>query len=272
LSQLERYEKDENVELAVALGLCEASFVEDLGFPLITYRDILSILNGLPSRHSDFGVLVRHYQDYLERELELLDLIIECYAQGHGELRGQILESIETGPYTANDRRFLSLFLLESFRRSCLKDGPRWGGSAWETNKNDRSGVWMASRNGLPDAYEFATSLRELCQDRSAELWFHLELKDDAFSRENTSKRVGFIQLRCRTEEDNGQFMQGFKKLYEGRTEHRLRKKPSEQDKTFYVSESDLFEEALMFDKLEDQLFRFCESFGNFSLNDGLSR
>lgn len=71
--QFEQY-KGENTVL-VALGLCDMSFSEMVKgkYPLVTYANLLAILDGLPDPPgSDFKVLVNHYRQFLRRELAVL--------------------------------------------------------------------------------------------------------------------------------------------------------------------------------------------------------
>jgi hypothetical protein len=176
------------------------------------------------------------------------------------------------GSPSENDTRFLSLFLLEKFKRSCLRSDTRWEGSEWTTNKNQSSGVWLANAEGkLPTRYSFAAPIENLCQRRNAELWFHVELKTDVFAPDSQAGRAGELQLRCSThspESDNQQFLEELKgahKLTEDKHYYRTYNLGS-RARTFYVARIDLLEEDLVFNRLEKLLTSFHEDFGTFSL------
>jgi PD-(D/E)XK nuclease superfamily len=284
--QLDRY-KGTGAE-TVALGLSDVSFTltesDRSKHHLILYRDVLDILRKLESRDPSadkFAMLIEDYREYLERELSLQEAIVECYEVGKRDARQQILDTLEAGSPTENDRRFLSLFLLENFQRACLldlRDNPRWEGAEWRTDKNHPSGVWLANDAKPPTRYSFVDPIKELCRKRSAMLWFHVELKSGVFERDPPAEQVGELQLRCSTrspEQDNQRFLEELKKEYpSGGEEERCYRtsKPGKTDGTFYVARKYLSEGELVFGRLEESLTSFCEGFGSFDSPYGSGR
>jgi hypothetical protein len=273
--QLECY-KETGAE-TVALGLCDVSFSfaesDRSKYPLILYRDVLDILSDLEDRKPNadkFALLIEDYREFLERELSLQDAIVECYERGNRDVRHHILETLDASSPTKNDLRFLSLFLLEKFKRTCLRDNPRWEGAEWRTNKNQSSGVWLANDTKPTTCYSFADPIEDLCRKSSAKLWFHVELKSGVFTREPQAGQVGELQLRCNTlspDWDNQRFLEELKKVHPFRGEEGLRyrtSKPKTTDRTFYVARKYLSEDELVFGRLEKSLTSFCEGFGSF--------
>ena len=178
LSQLNKYK----ASFKIALGFCEVSYSEDATtkYPFITYRDIMDILSTIPlTEKNDFNILVNHYRRFLTRELKILDLICECYANGDIEKHTEIKKLIsESGSYTKNDCRFLNLYLLEKFRLTHIKNNPNWQNSIWEANKNMQSGVWLANPQQMTNKFSFFPEIKKLCKQESGNLWFHIELHE----------------------------------------------------------------------------------------------
>lgn len=256
--QLDKYQADDTY--LVALGFCEASFAEGLPYPLIYYRDILDILQNVSCSTDKFGLLVEDYREFLDRELMVLREIVERY----DDLNGNGLEAwsaIDNDVYAENDRRFFNLFFLEMFRRRRLSsDSKQWRGTEWHSNKNDRSGVWLAMKE-LPETYTFSEPIQKLCRNYGAKLWFHLQLEDGALTR---ASGIGEIQLRCEPEGDNKQFFQEFLETDQGSV-FKPPNKPKSTAKTFYLVRRNLTEHELGFDNLARVLTEFCEDFGSFA-------
>lgn len=273
VSQLQKYEEDDVVP--IALGLCDVSFSENLKYPLVLYRDILNILRGIVTKSDNkFSSLIEHYQEFLERELEILDLIDECYAQGNHDVRPRLLRLVDCSVRTENDLRFFNLFLLEKFRREFLEKRSRWDGVEWMTNKNMSSGVWLSSynelpnHNELPNSYSLPDSIEHLCREAKTKLWFHLELKKSLFMVEDQDK-VGDLQLRCSKPKkmESGRLAQNFKDAYQHTGgPHIFGRTPNAGWNSFYLVRRDLTEKVLTFDKLEEEMIDFYEQFGSFSL------
>ncbi len=132
-SQLRKYEVKGCVP--IALGWCDVSFAaEAVGrHPLLTYQDVLAILEQLSLGEGDFHILVKHYRDFLRRELSLLTMIDVCYTQGTMAQHAQVTEQVEsTAFYNENDLRFLNFFLLGRLRQR-LRNSPLWKGADWRT-------------------------------------------------------------------------------------------------------------------------------------------
>lgn len=250
--------------LLVALGLCDVSFSADVAskYPLLTYRDVLGILNNLPKQNNDFGVLIDHYRLFLERELSILEFIVDCYAHGNLNCHTRISELVKTASYTDNDRRFLNLYFLEKFREH-LSNSPLWQEARWSTNKNMQSGVWLANYDAkLPNSYYVNPSIKRFCQEKSAGLWFHIELWNGVFAV-GLDDTVGMLQLRCGTKSDKKEFIKEFQGLY----------KPAEGEYypsrmrdagSFYLVGRNLSKKELVFIQLEKQMICFAERFGSF--------
>jgi hypothetical protein len=273
--QLDRY-KESGAE-TVALGLCDVSFSfsesELSKHPLILYRDVLEILRDLEDREpkaDKFAMLIEDYREFLERELSLQDSVVERYQRGNCVARDRILETLDASSPTENDLRFLNLFLLEKFKRTCLLDNPRWEGAEWRTDKNQSSGVWLANDAKPPTRYSFADPIKDLCRKSSAKLWFHVELKSDVFARDPQAGQAGELQLRCSTrslERDNQGFLEELKKVHPSGEEEERRyrtSKPGKSHRTFYVARKYLSEDELVFARLEKSLTSFYEGFGKF--------
>jgi PD-(D/E)XK nuclease superfamily len=279
--QLERY-KGTGAE-TVALGLSDVSYSlteSDRSKHLpILYRDVLDILRDLKDREpmaDKFAMLIEDYREFLERELSLQEAIVERYERGKCYARDQILKTLEASSPTENGLRFLSLFLLEKFKQTCLldKDNARWKGAEWRTDKNQSSGVWLANDAKLPTRYSFADPIKDLCGESSANLWFHVELKSGVFVRYPQAGQVGELQLRCTTrspEWDNQRFLEKVKKVdSSGDEEGRCYRtsKPRNMARSFYVARRHLSEDKLVFGRLEKSLTSFCEGFGSFDFQD----
>lgn len=264
--QFNKYEANSTV--LVGLGLCDVSFLEDVAshYPILTYKDILDILTNIPiQRDNDFSVLIKHYRIFLERELSVLDLIADCYANGRLKLHKKIPKILlPVGSYTKNDRRFLNLYLLKKFEEH-LSKSRLWHGAKWETDKNMQSGVWLANYEAMPISYSFTPSIECLCRENTGRLWFHIELWDGVFATE-LDDCVGMLQLRCSTDKNNEDFIKQFKGIYQcGKQEYYSSRIMKGAD-TFYVVGSNLSKKELVFEQLVKRLTRFARKFGNFGI------
>lgn len=109
---LDRYKKS---DIKIALGLCDMSFSEDVyhNYPVLTYKDILDILNNLTiNPTNDYHILIKHYQQYLERELRLFDVIDDCFGSANINNHNMIGKLFDRVLYHRNDNdsRFIQLF------------------------------------------------------------------------------------------------------------------------------------------------------------------
>lgn len=264
-TQFEKYEHSDS--LLVALGLCEISFSPTVAdnYPLLIYRDILEVLDGLNVPANDFGTLTRHYMRFLERELSLLDLIVECYERGdtkrHGALRETLLKSES---WTDNDVRFLNLYFLEKFKARLNSSG-FFGNCQWRSSKNMISGTWLAG--DLPKPYALSDDLAALQSANDAKLWVHFELQPGVFAK-SLDDDAAVIQLRARVEGDKRAFLSRFQEimgqLHERET-HPRRVKQTAAD--FYLIRRLLSKKELVFENFERVSKEFLERFGRFNTN-----
>ncbi len=270
--QLERYGKEG--ARVVALGLCDVSFAGHIGFPLVCYPEILELLRPIADgAHPVFGVLVRHYRDYLERELRTLELMSRVYARGelghHAELRASLERP---GLYTENDLRFLDSVLLERFHRHLEARGSALSQLTWHVYKNDRSGVWMADYDteydALPRPSGFHAKLEKALKDNpGTRFWVHLELWNGAAGGDLYAQ-AGILQLRARTDGDNGKVSkaaQAAAGLHDGEV---FMKRPNRKAKSFGILKSPLRRRELVFDTLLHRLTAFYGRFGSFEASE----
>ena len=214
--QLQSYQEDGVI--VVALGLCDESFVDTVAkkFPLITYKDVLTAIKATADDGVEagaFGTLVEQYTQYLERELEIIELVrnlILCPEEIDRQFLAKKVGSLLYGK-NENARRFWNLIILEQCRR-ILSRQEMWVNTKWSMEKNERSGVWLA---GLLCDFAFSEPLRQCKEGFRASLWFHVELDVDALIDPNADK-IGMLQLRSevegkRNKEFAGQFHQQYK-------------------------------------------------------------
>ncbi|KMP10566.1 hypothetical protein UZ36_07205 [Candidatus Nitromaritima sp. SCGC AAA799-C22] len=94
----------------IALGFSDISFSEDVKntYPLITYREILEILESVEfDPKNEFTVLVKHYRAFLKREIALLEMIVDVYENGEMDAHNKISSQVSDAKiYGLNDIRF----------------------------------------------------------------------------------------------------------------------------------------------------------------------
>lgn len=264
--QFEKY-RSENTVL-VALGLCEMSFSERVRgkYPLVTYADVLAILDRLPDPPaSDFRVLADHYRRFLRRELDILARIDNWYATGDPAQTAAVPGLVGAGgTYTENDRRFLNLYLLERLRRD-LTASPRWRHCRVKTDKNMQSGVWLAifDLEKGDGVFGYETALAALCEQQKASVWLHVELWDGILAGD-ADRPAGVIQVRC-SAKDAAAFAVGFRQVrppQEGEGSPARRKKHAD---SFYLLSRPLLRAQLTGVGLLGELERFAGGLGRFS-------
>ncbi len=261
--QFEKY-KAENAVL-IALGLCDLSFSEEVkkNCPVVTYADILAILNSLPEPPpSDFRVLVDHYKHFLRRELAVLSEIDQWYTTGDSAHALAILDLVNAaGTYTKNDQRFLNLYLLEHFRRDLLQS-PRWKNCRWKMDKNVQSGVWLALFELEKELSEFRykDSLADACRKYGASVWFHVELRSGVLA-EGEESTAGVIQLRCQTSNAKG-FLEKFRKIRPCQEGENCPAKLKKAAGSFYLLASPLLKKHLTAAQFRERMDKFAMSFG----------
>jgi hypothetical protein len=249
----------------IPLGFCDVSFTPEVyrTYPVVEYGDILEILKSLPiPEGNDFGVLVKHYRRFLERELSLLKIILDCFREGELAKHSELLARFAEVPgRTRNDERFMNLYYIEHLRRRFMAEASL-AHVAWNTEKNQISGVWMAS-DGLASHYAFSDELQALCTRCGAEMWFHIELWQGVLARE-LHDVAGMIQLRCSSQQPSRAFLV---ELYSLTTLRANQYKPS-QLKTvagsFYGVGQNFMKRDLRFEAMTRLVLDFMRQFGAF--------
>lgn len=268
--QFKKYEEKPNTTL-IALGFCEYSYSPAItnNYPVITYRDVLQILNTLETNETnDFNVLLKHYIDFLERELGVLDLIRD-YCYGDINAHSKFIERTKTSEiYNNNDLRFMNRFYLESLNRYIIDQEPLKH-SIWRTSKDARSGAIMWNRD-ITNSYQFLSEYENLRQLNNGELYFQIDLKEGLFA-ENLNDPAGYIQLRASNVKNNETFFREFKNIYNVKEGQQLSTSVKDQNKkgkinTFLVVRRNITKNDLILNNMYNILVDFMESFGKFSI------
>ncbi len=259
--QFEKY--DQSKCTLIALGYSDISFSEEVKskFPVITYKDILEILNSFTlDGNDDFTIFIKHYRSFLHRELSVFDLIKTCYIDNKITLHSKINRLIlEAKSYNINDLRFFNLYYLEKFK-NYLQAQPDFVGSKWRSSKDEISGVWLA---GLPERYHYLPELQELCHKLNAHLWFHLELREGLFTNQ-LDELAGVIQLRCESHNSNKEFLHEFKSVYQLQDGEVYSSRVNEKAKSFYLVSKAFKKKHLLFANLLGIVQGFMNRLGNF--------
>ena len=235
-------------------------------YPLLTYRDISRILESLSSapRQDAFGSLVNHYQQFLQRENRILELIDLRYEMQEVDDNRELRElTCDETVHKDNDRGLSKLYYLAKFRDYLLTTSC-WTGSDWELNKNQIGGVWLAGCPN-PGCYIFLEEFRELSTRISSDFCFHIGLKDGIFAK-SPEHKAGTIQLRCgaksKSKEETSRLREEFGKIY--RLRESERRVQAKQGKTVGLVETAFSEQEMLFEKLLGRLTSFANQFGIF--------
>ncbi len=264
-AQLDRY-KDEKT-IVVALGLCDVSYMQSVtkNYPFLTYRDILEIIKDLhlPKQNDKFSMLISDYQEFLEREFDILDMIDEYYVKGNLECHAQVNDYDQEKLYTDNDWRFWNLYLLEKFRRF-LEVSQYWKNSGWSTSKDMISGVWLANLGSAPSIYSFKPTIEHLHIEKTEGMWFHIEL-NPGIQAAKLEDEAAQIKLKCRSLLPKESFIREFKSVYETEKGEYFTTRRKTKDVEFYIIQIKLSKKELQFKQLEERLTAFARQFGSFS-------
>jgi len=260
-AQLGCYEGENT--LCVPLGLSELSFCDETRkrYPGLTYEHINQILNKLQVPNDDFGVLIRHYKEFLERELGILAAIREFAVSksGSSPLRNAVLRN-------ANDRRFVNWYYLALFREQ-LRQSKLFRGSEWTIDKNMKSGVWLANFKELPTSYKFSGKLKNFCKAERVALWFHIELWD-GIAGESDESEVGLMQLRCEahrhSKDSNQAAFDAFEAIHHLGSAEKYPRAIKAGANTFCLVKRTLKKHELPFSRLERMTADFHRRFGEF--------
>ena len=258
--QLQSYQEDGVI--VVALGLCDESFVDTVAeqFPLLTYKDVLAAIKATADNGVEtdaFSTLVEQYTQYLERELELIELVRNLILCPEKIDRQFLAEKVNSPLYSENDRRFWNLIILEQCRR-ILSEQVMWKNTKWSMEKNEPSGVWL---NGRPCDFVFREPLRKCEEDFGASLWFHAELYVDALMDPDTDRVAGMLQLRSKVKDKrNREFAEQFHQQYEAR-DNCILARPQQKWKDFYVVKRPLQGRDLPGKGIAKALTEFAQTF-----------
>lgn len=265
--QFDKY-KDKGTVL-VALGLTDISFDRKVqaDYPVVTYGDLLRLLDAIDPPGGDYGVLVRHYRDFLRRELGLLDDVAEWAATASPEVAERMRHTVQTTTgITTNDRRFLNWCFLERFVEK-LKEKREWQSCRFQTDKNMQSGVWLALFNpsAPPNPYRFDQGVEEFCSQNSAGLWFHIELWSGLLA-ESDGDTAGVLQLKCHSDQksNNAAIRDAFQAMWQLEEGESFVKAVKNDADTFYLLGRSLSRSQLTYDGLEEQLESFMRRLGEF--------
>jgi hypothetical protein len=265
--QFEKYGSGGDCVL-VPLGLCPMSFSQAVhaGYPVVTYAEVLSALDALPpAPPSDFRVVVDHYRAYLRRELAVLAGIDEWHSTGDAAAGAAVYKGVGEGVgQTENDRRFLNLYLLERLKLQ-LEDSARWRGCRLRTDKNMRSGAWLAVFDAEAGAggFRYADPLAALWRECRVPAWFHVELSDRALAKGDDDV-AGVVQLRCGTEGDPKAVASRFREVRPLRAGEKYPSKIKAKPDSFYLLARPLLKRHLTRSTFVGMLDEFAESLGTF--------
>ena len=262
-NELQLQSLQEDGVIVVALGLCDESFVDTVAeqFPLITYKDVLAAIKATADDGMEagaFGTLVEQYTQYLEREIEIIELVRNLILYPEEVDRQFIAKKVDSPKlYDENSRRFWNLIILEQCRR-ILSRQEMWVNTKWSMDKNQRSGVWLA---GLPCDFVFRAPLHQCAEKFGASLWFHAELCVDALM-DPDDDRIGRLQLRSEVEgERNKEFAEQFHQQYKVRDNCFLATHIKSSASTFYVVGKHLRRRDLPGEGIAKALTEFAQTF-----------
>lgn len=267
LPQFDQY-KGQGIVL-VALGLDDVSFDRQVrkDFPVVTYRNILDLLDSLGEpAANDFGVLARHYREYLRRELGLLEQLNSWAISGAEEIATKITSTVAANAgATQNDRRFLNLYHVERFR-DFLLGLPKWKGCHWATEKNMRSGVWLAFFDPAkpPSPFHFNDVICDFCTQNAAGIWFHVELWEGVLAAADDAV-AGTIQVKCHSSQSNKKVMEEFRSMWKLQDDEECASLVQDKWDTFYLMGRLLRRRHLPHKHLEAQIESFMCRFGSFA-------
>jgi hypothetical protein len=276
-TQLEKYLDEVNHKYVIALGLVEESFKENVRskFPFVTYNDILEIIHNIPFnliRNTDYLVLLRHYERFLQRELSILHSIKETFEHNN------TCSLPSKKDIQENDRRFYNLFYLQRFKEFRIKAKPDWisqekNGSWHELDKNMRSGVWYAfdcsnfKWHSDIQNFRIKQSLHKNATENPLHLWFHVELyAHNGILETDSAIACGEIQLRSNQCKDGNDkifmLLKDFLKDKNIGDRFEFSSKITKKSNTFYVLKRKLYKNDLNFYTLFNILEEFTELFG----------
>ena len=261
IGQLNQY--DAPGVLVVALGLCDESYAVAVreNYPVITYADVLSVLDDshiCSVRPDPYRTLLQQYVQYLERELHMIELVRSLVVEPQQISRQELASMVDRPMYGENDRRFWNLIVLERCRR-ILDKQEMWQDVGWQMYKNDRSGVWLAG--DFLSQYQIRTPLQHCAEEFGARMWFHVELRANALLSIDSDDTVGMLQLRANAEGNNREFADAFLHLYQPRDNVFGPTRIDSRSNTFYVVGQYLRNNDMVGDGIPLALTNFARTF-----------
>jgi hypothetical protein len=251
----------------VGLGFIDVSYAESVAVnhPIIVYKDILNIIKNRPSNAqcNPYEVLIIQYQEYLENEIGIIDLMRQTYFGDNVSKDGDALSKeinirSSCNIYNDNDIRFLNYAYLEYLR--CHFDS-QVRKLKWSTNKDMISGPWLSSWQGTTNGYAFNDEFTDrLEQFGVSNFWFHIQI-ETGVAQANATAVAGKLQLKTASS-DTRAWCDELKTLYKLCSNQSWCKRISKNN--FYIVEESFTRNDLHKDIMVPKIKAFMECFGKF--------
>lgn len=204
-----------------------------------------------------------HYRQFLRRELAALAEVDAWYSTG-ATANGDAVAAL-IGGMGENDRRFLNLYLLECLHRQ-LTRSRRWGHCPFKSDKNLRSGVWLAvyRAEGEIGRFQYVDSLTALWEQYGVDVYFQIELRDRALATVE-GEVAGAIQLRCNVKRNPKEMAAKFRALRPLLEGEKYPSRIADDVGSFYLLSRPLLKADLTAKQFGHQLDLFAESLGRFN-------
>ena len=253
--------------MVIGLGFIDVSFAEnvDVKHPILEYKDVLDIIKNRPSKaeNDSYEVLITQYQEYLDNELGVIELMRKIYFYNQGKKNGNLLfdeieNRLNNKIYNDNDIRYLNYAYLEYLRRNF---DPQVSQLKWSTNKNMISGPWLSSWQKTTNGYTFNKIFTDRFEQFGVRnLWFHIQIETGV--AESTGDAVaGKMQLKTASS-DNKAWCNELKKIYQLPSNQSWCKRVSKNE--FYIVEEPFTRNDLYKDIMVPKIKAFMECFGTF--------
>ncbi len=251
----------------IGLGFIDVSFAEsvNINLPVLEYKDILRIIKNRPSKiQSDpYEMLIMQYQEHLENEVGIIELMQQTYFNNHINNSGDVLfseikEKIDNKIYNDNDIRFLNYAYLEYLRRvfdSQVKQ------LKWSTNKDMISGPWLSGGQKTTNGYTLKKIFTDRCEKFGViKFWFHIQI-ETGVAQANANAVAGKMQLKTASN-DNKAWCNELKKIYQLCSNQSWCKRVDKRN--FYIVEEPFTRNDLHRDIMVPKVKAFMECFGTF--------
>lgn len=252
----------------IRLGFCDATFstVVNDNYPLITYDDILEILETIKlDTNNDFSVLVRHYRNFLKRELQILEWISEYYSRNSLPKKDNIVNTVTSvGDYIEKYKRFLNLYYLAKLKEK-IRSVEVYKESDWQIWNVRKMDVCLDYYVDFQKKYILNNRLQDLCKSMDASLYFHIEIQEGVLSK-SAKDLSGTLQLRCYSIEQSNKAIHTKLRqiIFQKEDEFNYSTHVKENAESFYVLSYCLRKEDLLFPNMIKKLTKFIERFGTF--------